>query len=629
MSKLCPNCGQLMEDHDSTCKFCGNLYTNEVKEENPINDILEVTPVVQAEVPDFGVDINTPIEEPQENVEVQPSNPVEVTTEPVVEETPAVQAEVPDLGVDINTPVEEVHNEVQEVVPTEVAEVTTEVPVEEPVVTETTEPVVEETPAVQAEVPDLGVDINTPVEEVQNEVQEVVPTEVTEVTTEVPVEEPVVEVTSEPVSEETSVNEPPIEGGLASALDSVPVVEGTVNEENAKVSSDPIIEPVFTEIVPDKIEVEPEELPVVAEVTAEEINQESVSEVTEGVPEVTVETPVTEIQTEVPEVVPTEAVETPVEGSTDGENGSAPINNIVLSDEGLEENKDITSVSIDEIPTTTVEEVVAEPVPEVVAEVAPVVLPDTQIGEINSDALSSVYEDEQKKYDELVIAKEQQDALIAQREKEAEENAKKFEVKPDLMAKAEIAIQPDGVPEIDHVKINKRRRKKKFRKLFFTFFIIILFVGGVAGFGYWYLFNKEKEPSTPTTPITLYLKGYQNGDKEMILSAFVPCSRDSQDVKDTVKFLINDRKLSNKMSVTYEVTSTEVVNDVDREDNNTNYLGVQCGTENIPNIQDYKHVYTNVTIDVDGSITTKRAEFWTVLIDGEWYMILIPETRTG
>ena len=114
----------------------------------------------------------------------------------------------------------------------------------------------------------------------------------------------------------------------------------------------------------------------------------------------------------------------------------------------------------------------------------------------------------------------------------------------------------------------------------------------------------------------------------MILSAFVPCSRNSQDVKDTVNFLINDRKLNNKMSVTYEVTSTEVVNEVDREDNNTNYLGVQCGIDKIPEIQDYKHVYTNVTIDVDGSITTKRAEFWTVLIDGEWYMILIPETRT-
>ena len=49
--------------------------------------------------------------------------------------------------------------------------------------------------AVQAEVPNLGVDINTPVEEAQTEVQEVVPTEVAEVPAETPVEESVVEVT--------------------------------------------------------------------------------------------------------------------------------------------------------------------------------------------------------------------------------------------------------------------------------------------------------------------------------------------------------------------------------------------------------------------------------------------------
>ena len=169
MSKLCTKCGQVLEDNVLVCPYCGKEVENEIKEENNINDIIEIPIVNQTDnstiegtVPlvmaaptlDDITPVSTqPQEEPINIIEPTNTEPVIAITEvpPVVEEKveeqPQVEISVPEV-----VPIQEATPEVVETPVVE--ENVEEISETAPEVNITTAPVIVET------VPDLG-DANT------------------------------------------------------------------------------------------------------------------------------------------------------------------------------------------------------------------------------------------------------------------------------------------------------------------------------------------------------------------------------------------------------------------------------------------------------------------------------------
>lgn len=88
MSKLCPNCGQVLDDDAKTCAFCKHDINEEIKEEPKIEDVLEV-PSIE--------DITPKVEEQTSEIEAQPSvdetNQVEGESLKVEDQTSVVETQ--------------------------------------------------------------------------------------------------------------------------------------------------------------------------------------------------------------------------------------------------------------------------------------------------------------------------------------------------------------------------------------------------------------------------------------------------------------------------------------------------------------------------------------------------------
>ena len=191
-----------------------------------------------------------------------------------------------------------------------------------------------------------------------------------------------------------------------------------------------------------------------------------------------------------------------------------------------------------------------------------------------------------------------------------------MEPKPDLMARVDYVVSndPNNQPEI------RKKKKSSFLPKFFIILIIML-----AGAGaYWYFFARDSKPKEETyeTTIKNYYRYIEKKDKTGVLSTYVPCTRKDENVLNELEVALSSFKDNYKIE--YKINNVEVVNEDDQNNLKTATIGTYCGTDNIPNITDYKHVYVSQTI-VSDERTTNDMEFWVVKIDNKWYIVPITE----
>ena len=636
MSKLCPNCGKVVEENLTKCSNCGTDLPLEQKKDSPVEEVVDINPIPVIQFND-NTDSAVGNSDANDVLEAVTVPTIEESTDDVVE---GIKPEVGGLESAINeVPVvaveEPAKEEATDVVTEETKEESNETKIEEIPVEEKTDEVVKEvTTEEKAE--------DTPVEEVKEAVETVSEVEplledkkeqvVEEVKEEITEAEDTKEEVTEVIETQTS----------AEVADIAPEVEEIAEAH-------PEVESLASAI--EEIQVEEKAEDVVKEVTPEEKAEETpVEEVKEVVETVAETEPVSEVEpllddkkeqiveeikdiqseegslesaiNDVPVVTEVkesndviEAVSQPIE---EKEKPKAVIdaNTVIDVPEGIEEisvddivNNELESVSVKvEEENTNTEETVQK-----------VELPEATVGEIDSSILANMYEQEEKEneHNKMLLAKEEEDRR--KREEEARLAKQRMEPKPDLMARVDYVVSNEQVPTS-----NVRKKKKG---SFLPKFFIILFVMLLGAGLYWFFFVKDSKPKEETyeTPINTYYKSIEKKDKKGIVSAYVPCARKDENLMNEIEVAL--ASFQDKFSVEYKIKNVEVVNEDDQNNLKTTALGTYCGIENIPNITDYKHVYVSQTIVTDERTTTE-IDFWVVQIDKKWYIIPITENVT-
>ena len=654
MTKICPSCGNSVEDSLNVCPNCNFTLASQ---EPSVNDIVEAvtTPIVeekdetlpsslemafeQLPVIEDGVvaqpitnNINTinSVEEEQ-NVVNQIEQPVnEVVSEL---EVPQVQIAVenvptPETQEPVNMPVQEVVPEIQpeitqvespvnefipEVVVPQVQTVVENVPtpeIPEPV----NIPVQEVVPEIQSEIPQVESPVNEVVSEVEvpqvQTVVENVPTPETQEPVNMPAQEVVPEIQSEIPQVESPVNE------VVSEVE-VPQVQTVVENVPTPETQEPVNMPV-QEVVP---EIQ-SEIPQVEQPVNEVIPEVEVPIVSENVQTPEIPEPV---NMSVQEVVPEKQSEmNSIESDTSNniEDTKQTISSTAVLDSNtvIDVPEGIEEVSINDIVNNDLESVsvqVEEEPEETALPIEKVVLPEATIGEIDPNVLTTIYEQEEKKNEnnKELLAKEEEERK--RREEEALIAKKKMEPKPDLMARVDYVVADDK-----QVSNKKSKNKKSFLPKFIIILLLILICAGLCWF---FLFkgNKLKEETYETT-IRTYYKNIEKNDKNGVLSTYVPCTSKSEEVINEVDTKLSTYKKLGKYKVEYKINSVEMVNEEDQNSIKTNNLGTYCGIDSIPNITDYKHIYISQTLITDERTTTDL-ELFIVQIEDKWYIVPIIE----
>ena len=437
-----------------------------------------------------------------------------------------------------------------------------------------------------------------------------------------PQEEPIIAITEiPPVVEEKVEEQPQIEVTVpeVNPVQEVPteVVETPVVEK--KVEEQPQVEVTVPEVTPvQEVPTEVVETPVVEEKVEEQPQVEvTVPEVNpvQEVPTEVIETPVVESNIEetneaAPEVTITTA---PVIVETAPDLGDA--NTVLTTVETVVENNSLETISIDASENQLVEEEEVFEIP---------VMPEPSIGEINPELLGNKYDAEEEINKEKLEAKKKLEE--EERERRQQEELAKQQVpmeRPDLLAGF-------GQPDPNEVEIEEPKKKKSGGgKVALTIILIIALIALVGG-GAWFVLSgglekifKKTPDASYIDPVKTYYEGFNEGNSEKMISAFVPCLAQSDPVINTVTNSQNIKNQNANLKITFIETSVEVVNADDKK-YLSKHLLEHCST-NVPTITDYKHVFIEqkTKLNTDSKEETSNPEFWTAQIEEKWYIIFI------
>ena len=127
------------------------------------------------------------------------------------------------------------------------------------------------------------------------------------------------------------------------------------------------------------------------------------------------------------------------------------------------------------------------------------------------------------------------------------------------------------------------------------------------------------------TPVVTWFKGYNDGNVTTMLSSYIPCLANSDEIINTVNDTINNRLTYKSFYLEYKESKVEVVNSADQtalED----YLSKIC-INNSPKIDEYKRVYINekVSNTDDNKVEETNPQFYTARIDNKWYVLAFQE----
>ena len=629
MTKICPSCGNSVEDSLNVCPNCNFTLASQ---EPSVNDIVEA--------------VTTPIVE--EKDETLPSS-LEMAFEqlPVIEDGVVAQPITNNIN-PINSVEEEqnVVNQIEQPVNEVVSEV--EVPqvqiaVENVPTPETQEPVnipaQEMVPEIQPEIPQVEQPVNMSVQEVVPEIQPEIPQVESPVNDFIPeVEVPQVQTVVEnvPIPETQEPINMSVQEVVPEIQPEIPQVEQPVNDfipevEVSQVQT--VVENVPTQETQEPVnmpvqEMVPEiqsEIPQIEQPVNDFIPEVEVPIVSENVQTPEIPEPAEPVNMSVQEVVPEKQSEmNSIESDTSNniEDTKPTISSTAVLDSNtvIDVPEGIEEVSINDIVNNDLESVsvqVEEEPEETALPIEKVVLPEATIGEIDPNVLTTIYEQEEKKNEnnKELLAKEEEERK--RREEEALIAKKKMEPKPDLMARVDYVVADDK-----QVSNKKSKNKKSFLPKFIITLLLILICAGLCWF---FLFkgNKLKEETYETT-IRTYYKNIEKNDKNGVLSTYVPCTSKSEEVINEVDTKLSTYKKLGKYKVEYKINSVEMVNEEDQNSIKTNNLGTYCGIDSIPNITDYKHIYISQTLITDERTTTDL-ELFIVQIEDKWYIVPIIE----
>lgn len=389
-----------------------------------------------------------------------------------------------------------------------------------------------------------------------------------------------------------------------------------VNEiENIAMTSTPseVVTPVEVQT--------PEAVPVVEAGVAQEPTVEEVTPVEETQP---VEVQTSEVEMpEVPEIekidekekleIPTPEINittTPVVVETAPKLGD--VNDILTTVEVEVENNSLETVSIEANEKVLVEEEEVFEIP---------VMPEPSIGEINPELLGNKYDNEEQANQEKLEAKKKMEEQ--EQERRLQEELAKREIpmeRPDLLAGFG---QPDTTVEVEEPKTKKTGGKKAG---LIVAILVILVIGGLAA---WFVLSGgldkllNKEPKyLPIDPVNTYYEGFNEGNSEKIISSFVPCLANSDNVSNIVTNSLNMKNQNPNMKITFSETNTEVVNGDDTKHLDKHLLD-NCSSK--PEISDYKHIFIEqkTKLNTDSKEELSETEFWVAQIEEKWYIIMI------
>jgi len=243
------------------------------------------------------------------------------------------------------------------------------------------------------------------------------------------------------------------------------------------------------------------------------------------------------------------------------------------------------------------------------------ILPVPTIEEINPNVLGNVYDEAERLNNEKREAKRLAEEAELERKRQEEEARKQIPIeKPDLLGSA----YNDDI----NIDFNKKKEKKPMRKVM-NIIIIILGLAVVVALVYYFFFKEKEDKNAYLNPINVYFEGYKNGDSEKMLTSYIPCLSKSEEIITLINNTIATRNQYENIYLEFNESSTEVVNNDDRDSLNT-YLKEQCGTD-IPEIKEYKHVFIEQKVKTakEDDYAINKPEFWTVKIDSNWYILLI------
>lgn len=283
----------------------------------------------------------------------------------------------------------------------------------------------------------------------------------------------------------------------------------------------------------------------------------------------------------------------------------------------------LETVSVDNVNLETVSVDVSDQKEEVVEEVIEKpVLPAPTIGEINPDLLGSTYEQEEKMNNEMIAEKKRLDEEEHQRKLMEEQQKIANMAKPDLLAVNQTAMPTTDSGSDDEMKKKKRPNTKKILDI--VTIAIILVIGLVA---VWYFFLRDKEEKANDNymqPIVSWFKGYNDGNASAMLSSYVPCLSNVDEIITEINNRVNSRLTNKNFYLEYKEEKSEVVNSQDQAELDS-YLSERCATT--PKIEEYKRVYINekLSISEDKELEDNHPEFFVVRIENKWYILAFQE----
>lgn len=247
-------------------------------------------------------------------------------------------------------------------------------------------------------------------------------------------------------------------------------------------------------------------------------------------------------------------------------------------------------------------------------------IPEAMIGELSSDLLSKKYEEDERINNERIAEKNriEEQMRLQQMANEANANAQPM-VKPDLLA---VGPRDDGNNN-NNVSAKKEKKKMNYKKILNIVTLLIMIIIAVCVW-YFVLRDSSNKAHGYMEPIDTWYQGYNDSNSSTILSSYVPCLTQNEDVIDGVNNLVSSHNIYTWFTIDYVEERAEVVNSDDQEPLNQ-YLKDHCDTD-IPTITEYKRVYIKQTIsNNETKEETMKPQFFTVKIDNKWYILALQE----
>lgn len=298
-----------------------------------------------------------------------------------------------------------------------------------------------------------------------------------------------------------------------------------------------------------------------------------------------------------------------METSINDEIVSISIDDVQPLDDDVVENNSLETVTVESVDEKLDAEEEKISIPE---------LPEATIGEINPDLLGNKYDEEEKANNEKLEAKKKKDEEELERKRREEEEKQKIPMeKPDLLATSS-DVTDDGIIS------NSPKKSGKIVKRVMNIILVILALAVVVVIVWYCLRNlNDEKAANYMDPITTYFKGYEEGDASKMLSSFVPCVAETEEITNLITSTVENKSQYGTLTIKFSEKTSEVVN-TDDQSSLDEYLFNMCGAD-LPTISEYRHVYVDETIIVEDydDDTENIPEFWTVKIDDEWYILLI------